>query len=167
MSTSKTKKAGKSLAKQQKTIVRSTQSQSEVKPGLKSWLKAFYRPVTKASTWSDKKCFEHTLKKYEGTLPKVLTKYKLRRVAASLADDSHDLFPFNHGSCSLCEKYYRHHGGNPCRGCPIEINGVKCAVGSDPYSVFAKRGNPKPMIKLMKELISQCDKRGRWVGLDD
>ncbi len=166
MSTKKPK-AGKSSVGRRKAIVKSTQSQSGVKPGLKSWLKAFFRPVTKASTWSDKKCFEHALKKYEGALPRVRNEYKLRRIGTALADDSNDLFSFNHASCSLCKKYHIYHAHNPCKGCPIDMSGVRCAIGPrDPYSVFHKKGDPKPMIKLMEKLISQCDKKGEWVGSD-
>lgn len=172
MSTSKTKKDGKSSAKQRKTTATTTRSQLEVKPGLKSWLKAFYKPITKARTWSDKKCFEHTLKKYEGTTPKVLTKYKLRRDTAVLEDVSHDFAAFNHDSCSLCKKYYNYLANNPCtnnpcKGCPIDTSGVRCGVLSkNPYSVFVSTGNPKPMIELMKKLISQCNKKGQWIGSD-
>ena len=174
MSTSKTKKAGKSSAKQQKTIVKSTQSLSVVKPGIRSWVKDNYTPTKGAAKWTDKECFEHTLKKYQATTAETLAKYQLKKdgpTLAAVADSSRPLhllpedkkFVFDHANCSLCAKYY--YRIDSCSSCPLGRIKKTCGkTHKDPYSVFIERDNPEPMILLMEKLIAQCDKKGNWRG---
>lgn len=139
----------------------------------KTWQEEFCPKPVKAKTWTDKQCFEHTIKKYQGAMAKALKKHGLQKagnflIPIDLGDpDPYDISTsercnFNEKSCALCTKYLNRRYKNKCSKCPLSLAGKECGNDDSPYDYFCDNDNPQPMIRTMKKMITQCDKKGNW-----
>lgn len=126
------------------------------------WEKKYYKSVEGAKDWTDKKCAEHTLKKYRGV--KKVKDYDLILEDSELHLKGTDhFFVFGSHTCSFCEKYYKENNKKPCRNCPLHKEKNNCDIDNSAYDLFTKENDPNPMIKLMKTIISKCDTEGKYV----
>ena len=131
---------------------------------IETWKKKYYKDVDGAKKWTDLECANHTLKKYKG-----ISKLEDHDLSLDdcdlLRDDGKIIFSFNGDSCSFCKKYYQlGKQSKACAKCPLYKEGNGCGENEDDaYSVFCEKGNTKPMIALMKKIISKCDENGKYI----
>jgi hypothetical protein len=94
---------------------------------------------------------EHSLRKWKGARKEVLKEYGLSR-DGFLITTGETVLSFRETSCALCQV----HNSN-CDECEIKLSrGRSC--GSE-FRVFAKDGNPEPMIKLLEQTIQWYDRK--------
>lgn len=124
---------------------------------LKTWREEFY-PVEAADV-SRRSALAHSLRKWEGMRPAALEKHGVERLGADLVHGASE-FTVDSASCALC---VHHLYDDDCTTCPLfkVRGGVRCdqsASGEEmpPYAAFIVRGDPEPMIRLLK-----LAKRGR------
>lgn len=140
--------------------------------GLQDWKGAFYSDVEGAKGWTDKQCFEHTLKKYKGLKKENLNKYGVQLSGAVVRRDQSEEFFLGTDTCSLCTKYYGIEDDtveNECSICPLDQAGYGCFTNDedeDHKNLWAKmydENDPTEMIQQMKKMIGECAENGEWV----
>lgn len=127
---------------------------------LKTWTDEFY-PKRPSKRMSKITAIRHSLLKWTGLLPENLRKHGLKKNRKSIQEigDGHDWFIIGGDSCALCVKYANendHPVRSVCENCPLykNLNDTPCdEKDENPYFVWAIRGDPKPMIKALKETL--------------
>ncbi len=123
------------------------------------WLKKYY--PTPAQDVSEADALDHSIRKWEGLGRGILREHGMRGDGGDLfgSADFHFIMSVDSASCALCV----HHLSAPkwsdrCETCPIkQFRGVRCDQSltasnpRTPYSTFLGNGNPKPMLKLLKD----------------
>lgn len=133
---------------------------------IETWKKEFLPSLKNAKTWTDKKCFQHVAKKYEGISPKNLRKHqvKMRKGARYLSYLTLYEDVLSVDECALCIKYHKPYTTNECKGCPLYRAEIGC-MEPEETSLYRKvRALQKPilMVLQMEQMIEQCDKNGKW-----
>lgn len=122
---------------------------------ISSWNRSYYTSVKNSSKWTDKKCFQRTLRKYKGFRKENQNKHQVKIYLLAMDGSS---------SCSLCLKYF---GTNPnlkdCEPCPLFQAGLECNKPNSPWRRLQDSDNPEPMIKQMETMIEQCNRNGKWI----
>jgi len=120
-----------------------------------TWKKEFYGSLKEASK-SDVKALKHGIRKWTGLLPENLKKHYVWHELgeARIRDNSSILFSVSGVSCALCIKYVTR-GTRSHSDCPI----FKCDTEDDsPWVVWKNRGNPRPMIRVLKKALKEREK---------
>ena len=116
------------------------------------WLKKFY-PVP-STRCKKKDALTHSLRKWEGLRPEVLTEHGLTQGLYKLYDSNDEqVLSVTSTSCALCHFYYDAEASDEeaCMLCPLfAVNKASC---DDAYQAFKGGGNPEPMITLIKQAI--------------
>ena len=136
---------------------------------LKTWKEEFY-PI-EADKCKKKDAIKHSLQKWIGLRQSNLRKHKIfydftESTMCNLSNEiDHEYFyPVNHQSCSLCQIYLNNRSytnSDDCVKCPLAItrNGLPCTFGfnnhKSPYNKFRTKGDPEPMISLIRKAIKQ------------
>lgn len=134
---------------------------------MSTWIEEFY-PVD-AYTFLEKErtkqeLVEHSLKKWQGALPRNLKKHKVKYEDYDVFDTkdhyTNKVIHFDGESCVLC-CFYREKAPHNCSKCPIvEVTGFTCDNGDYEGMIPGSRvwdtsgDNPEPMIKLLKETLA-------------
>lgn len=130
---------------------------------LGTWKEEFY-PIP-ANACKKKDSLAHSLQKWIGFRKANLKKHRVRFVCNQLVDNLNRSKQFSAaglGSCALCTYHY----GDMCIDCPLLIarKNVKCfksnSIEMSPYSAHIKKGDPNPMIRLIRKAIKQSKKKG-------
>lgn len=139
------------------------------KLGLAEWEATFYENIDDAKDWSDKKCFEHTLKKYSGLPKTVLKQYGLHKDMGTIhpLNEDRPSFTFTIATCALCKKYYKSRAKIPCKKCPLYRDGNGCESGNSSWRAMVLSDKHTPMLQAMRKMIKQCDTLGNWQGDSD
>lgn len=131
---------------------------------LQTWMEEYY-PV-EASTVKDRiEAIRHSLRKWEGIREENMDKHEVASLdgySIENWDGSGDVFSIDGDSCALCHLYFD--GNDYCDACPIfELTGRTCdghldseegnSIDLHPFYMWRKRGNPEPMIKVLKECL--------------
>jgi hypothetical protein len=124
-----------------------------------SWLDTYYPETAEACVERNPGKVEltaHSLRKWKGLRPEVLSKHGLKLERRSVRDIKTDLLLLvvSSSSCALCRAFIRDNR-IPCALCPLYVTlDSSCAAScNSPYGVFVKRGDPEPMIKALKETL--------------
>lgn len=117
---------------------------------IKSWRREF-QPTEADSKTALKSPAEHSLRRWEG-----FTKANLKKHGVVYT------LPLSETGCSLCFAYQNDLLDDPenCLLCPLSIvrGNVPCSSARheervNPYSLFIKTGNPRPMLKWLRKAV--------------
>lgn len=133
---------------------------------LQSWKAEFY-PVKPKKGWTTLKAVQHSLRKWEGALPKnckkhgvVFEELDIKEYAPDQFSPDLDIFEFGSKSCALCVKYQKYNAStytDICGKCPLNNNGPM-GFGCDGKSAFAKSwDDPKPMIRALCAVVKKLE----------
>ena len=117
---------------------------------LESWKKKYY-PV-EAVDVSPENALDHSLQKWEGLRPEILTEHALEVVDIYVQEINGSAWmAINSNTCALCVEYAL--GG--CMTCPLfKVLGKKCDSGKmSPYMRFFNDSDPEPMIEALKKCM--------------
>ncbi len=124
----------------------------------KSWADDFYpTEAKKLVSKSDIEVINHSIRKWEGALPKNLKLHNLAKPPIYFGTET----------CSLCQKYYANndeYAESLCDSCPIyNIRGAACFEELDkeeisPYHAYTINNNPSPMLKVLEATRKYCIK---------
>jgi len=122
---------------------------------LESWKAEFYPKP--ANIVPESGAVSHSLKKWIGLRPENLEKHRVRKVLQSVADGFRRI-SIDGDSCALCMHYLLTINGSsstPCEFCPLGKHlGRACDRGiSAPYGIWARTGNPEPMIAALTAIL--------------
>jgi hypothetical protein len=123
---------------------------------LVSWKKEFYpKPADKVSK---KNSVAHSLQKWKGLLKKNLKKHKLEQDLGTISgtDDWFTALDIDSESCALCHHYMdrKDEDDYSCVRCPLyQVLGSKCDEVGQPYNVWHKTGNARPMIRALEKCL--------------
>ena len=127
---------------------------------LETWREEFY-PVEPSKKMTKRQAVEHSLKKWQGLSKGNLNKHKVYKEYSYIKYENDD-FRIDGFSCALCYKYLDYSLSSPddCKKCPLfKTLGHPCdkdmnlnVVGS-PYNIWRNTGNPRPMIKALKQTL--------------
>jgi len=133
---------------------------------IQSWKKEFYPVDASKCRKSILKALKHTLLKYTGTLKKNLKKHDIEKEKGSgrLFDCrgmSYGKFGFGEDTCALCPNNFP-----DCSTCILYKSGNGCLEDYDedkinPYRFFVSDSDPKPMIRILKKLITENEKNAK------
>ena len=158
MSVRKSTKSKPSIASKPKTP--NQKAKTPKKLGLRDWKKKFY-PIA-AGTAARQGPLEaalHSLKKWQGLLPKNLSQYELRHTSGGIMENGWLLkeFYFDTTTCSLCQRYWKKTlaPGYSCGHCPVlQVNGGRpcfsCQPDGHPTYDLEK---PYAMIRLLEKVV--------------
>lgn len=125
---------------------------------LSTWKKEFYsHSPSKAMTALQ--AADHSLLKWEGALPKNLTKHRLFDAGdlEMYCNEEGKYFTFEANNCSLCVKYFTEKWdstADPCAKCPLVLSGcASCVENNSPFDRAARHGEIKPMVKALRETV--------------
>ncbi len=127
---------------------------------LQTWKDEFY-PVKPSKKMSKKVAIEHSLRKWNGLLPKNLKKHGLEKAGRFIQEkqDSVADMMIDAESCALCVKYLDTdclESENECVRCPLFNSlGEQCDGDGSPYFMWLRKDEPKPMIKALKKLLEE------------
>lgn len=139
---------------------------------IKSWKAEFY-PV-EADEVSAEDALAHSLKKWQGLQEESLLKHGLVKCADGVKiedDNERRFFKTSSDTCALCVHHHKTDGdGEYCGDCPLfklrgrSCDGYDCGEDGDedededeisPWLAWVEYNDPKPMIALLEEAISQ------------
>lgn len=123
---------------------------------LESWKKEFY-PVNASEIKSKIEAIKHSILKWRGLQKSNLEKHKLYINDYIIIDNNSNSLFIDDTSCALCNLYLKK---SNCENCPLYIYlGHRCDYTTNsPYYRFYMHGNPKPMIKALKETLKKAEK---------
>ncbi len=126
-----------------------------------SWCKEFY-PVD-ADKVPEGNALKHSLRKWEGLLPKNLKRHGLRldrsgsRVRLlSFAGTVREFLIIDSSSCALCVHFWPDDpcSSDFCARCPLsKIPNAVCQTVGSPWIIFVDTGEPLPMIRALRGAI--------------
>lgn len=134
---------------------------------IESWKAEFY-PVEAYLVPNDTLALlEHSIKKWEGLLPKNRKKHDLivgtyRKLIPEPDSEYYDSFGVGSESCSLCYHYLEHEEFDKCVKCPLYIirGNIQCDVTTEdekreslgsPWGAWAHSSKPERMIMWLKK----------------
>ena len=120
---------------------------------LNSWKKEYYVGRVRTAGKGALTAVEHSLKKWEGLLPKNLKKHGVHISHNEVYNpETGASFPIDCTSCALCHSTIDKYQTIDCNECTItHATGQRCDGNNSPYSAFLDHSNPKPMIKVLKK----------------
>jgi hypothetical protein len=128
------------------------------------WLATYYQAP--ADTIPESEAIAHSLRKWEGLKPEVLSAYGLRPTARGIRLDHKLLLEVNSSTCALCELYYDPDEENDenverCSSCPLAKarDGVPCdsSYGDEdgsPYNLWREYYDPSLMITWLEKALA-------------
>lgn len=124
---------------------------------IETWKAEFY-PVPADQVPAGRPAIEHSLHKWEGTLPEALEKHDVVfRAAGGLGvyvnAHSYTGVDFGSDTCSLCHHYYHRHEEESCATCPLFLSCKhECNSERSPYT-RAMEGETVPMIEALRRTL--------------
>lgn len=128
---------------------------------LKTWRQEFYpEPASRARRRSWEWTVRHSLRKWEGVLPKNLRKHDLARNTFFICEKRGKEFALGRATCSLCEKVSSYSPSNfiDCELCPLSAVRVPCGRSGSPW-YQATLGDPggeatvRPLLKALEDAL--------------
>lgn len=126
---------------------------------LASWKKKYYPAPAESATGSDLEAVQHSLRKWRGAEPAVLSKHGLAHSWEYIydKDDPGEDFIFAGNTCALCRRVP---DCNECIG--TRANGCECSGSLEsPYYRFRGDGNLEPMIAWLRKALALAKKEAR------
>lgn len=140
---------------------------------LDTWMLEFYLIPASYKIASEVDCIKHSLKKWEGALPKNCVKHNVSYAFYKLFRDAGEPFQFSAESCSLCVKYYgvttvesEEEATHRCGACPIvKVTGKPCDKddhvdenGDEIDDTWSRSSDdPQPMIDLLRRVLKETE----------
>ena len=135
---------------------------------LVTWKREFYPKTAKqAARGSALAAARHSLQKWIGLLAKNLRKHGVENNESGVWDSTNsfdDWCSFDASTCSLCQKFLDDDAPllalSSCATCPLAetLGGRSCAADDQPYNVFAKTGDPNPMIRALRRTVKRLER---------
>lgn len=132
---------------------------------IKTWTLEFM-PVSARKSMNKRNAILHSIQKWKGLTGSNLKKHNVTLWDNVLSSEgTHQTVEITADTCALCVKYLDVNLTERCQDCPLySYLGKRCdaqfdrGYGDMPYIVFRKTGNPRPMIKALKETLKALDK---------
>lgn len=123
---------------------------------LKTWLEEFLPEPSKEMTRVE--ALRHSIKKYEGALPKNLKKHGVALHRKRIVERTNmfaNMEVFVGDYCTLCLLYYNPNekGAKACQDCPIKESGNYCRNHNSPWWTFIHTGEPYEMLRILTEAL--------------
>lgn len=121
---------------------------------LADWKKEYYPVPAEQATSTELEAVEHAIKKWEGLKPIILKLHGLEKTLFELYEDepSGATMAIDGTTCALCKRHPL-----DCDHCVLsEVrDGASCTMTKgraiySPYQSFTKRGDPEPMLRVLR-----------------
>lgn len=125
---------------------------------LKTWMRQFYPKSAQKAVTDGDDLIAHSILKWGGALPGALRRHGITDLMGSVMENPGAFddveFDFDDLTCALCVDNLKLYS---CGRCPLFLSrgGISCtnkAKGErfSPYEAFVLRGNPRPMLAVLR-----------------